>query len=56
MRAALAPAGRLVLIEYRKEDPMVPSRYELKATACSSAVTAALAKACRSKVRGICVA
>ena len=33
MRAALAPAGRLVLIEYRKEDPMVPSRYEHKATA-----------------------
>jgi predicted methyltransferase len=30
MRAALAPAGRLVLIEYRKEDPTVPIRYEHK--------------------------
>jgi ubiquinone/menaquinone biosynthesis C-methylase UbiE len=30
MRAALKPGGRLVLLEYRKEDPDVPIRYEHK--------------------------
>ncbi len=32
MRAALRPGGRLVLIEYRKEDPSVPIRLEHKMT------------------------
>ena len=30
IRAALKPTGRLVLLEYRKEDPMVPIRFEHK--------------------------
>ena len=30
MRAALKPDGRLVLLEYRKEDPDVPIRLEHK--------------------------
>jgi SAM-dependent methyltransferase len=30
IRAALKPAGRLVLLEYRKEDPSVPIRFEHK--------------------------
>jgi ubiquinone/menaquinone biosynthesis C-methylase UbiE len=30
MRAALKPTGRLVLLEYRKEDPSVPIRPEHK--------------------------
>jgi SAM-dependent methyltransferase len=30
LRAALKPAGRLVLLEYRKEDPAVPIRFEHK--------------------------
>jgi ubiquinone/menaquinone biosynthesis C-methylase UbiE len=30
LRAALKPTGRLVLIEYRKEDPAVPIRFEHK--------------------------
>ncbi len=30
IRAALKPAGRLVLLEYRKEDPRVPIRFEHK--------------------------
>jgi SAM-dependent methyltransferase len=30
IRAALKPAGRLVLLEYRKEDPDVPIRFEHK--------------------------
>jgi ubiquinone/menaquinone biosynthesis C-methylase UbiE len=30
LRAALAPGGRLVLLEYRKEDPTVPIRAEHK--------------------------
>jgi ubiquinone/menaquinone biosynthesis C-methylase UbiE len=30
MRQALKPGGRLVLLEYRKEDPDVPIRYEHK--------------------------
>jgi predicted methyltransferase len=30
MRAALKPDGRLVLLEYRKEDPAVPIRPEHK--------------------------
>jgi SAM-dependent methyltransferase len=30
MRAALTPGGRLVLLEYRKEDPTVPIRQEHK--------------------------
>lgn len=32
MRAALKPGGRLVLLEYRKEDPTVPIRIEHKMT------------------------
>jgi ubiquinone/menaquinone biosynthesis C-methylase UbiE len=32
MRAALKPGGRLVLLEYRKEDPKVPIRIEHKMT------------------------
>ncbi len=32
MRAALKPGGRLVLLEYRKEDPFVPIRLEHKMT------------------------
>jgi len=32
MRAALKPGGRLVLLEYRKEDPTVPIRFEHKMT------------------------
>lgn len=32
MRAALRPQGRLVLLEYRKEDPTVPIRFEHKMT------------------------
>ena len=32
IRAALRPSGRLVLLEYRKEDPMVPIRFEHKMT------------------------
>ena len=32
MRAALKPGGRLVLLEYRKEDPEVPIRLEHKMT------------------------
>ena len=30
IRAALRPGGRLVLLEYRKEDPAVPIRFEHK--------------------------
>ena len=30
IRAALKPGGRLVLLEYRKEDPAVPIRFEHK--------------------------
>jgi SAM-dependent methyltransferase len=30
IRGALKPGGRLVLLEYRKEDPMIPIRYEHK--------------------------
>ncbi len=30
LRAALKPGGRLVLLEYRKEDPQVPIRFEHK--------------------------
>ena len=30
IRAALKPTGQLVLLEYRKEDPMVPIRFEHK--------------------------
>jgi ubiquinone/menaquinone biosynthesis C-methylase UbiE len=30
MRAALRPGGRLVLLEYRKEDPSIPIRFEHK--------------------------
>jgi len=30
IRAALKPDGRLVLLEYRKEDPGVPIRFEHK--------------------------
>ncbi|MGE3704488.1 MAG: class I SAM-dependent methyltransferase [Vicinamibacterales bacterium] len=30
MRAALKPGGRLVLLEYRKEDPSIPIRFEHK--------------------------
>ena len=30
IRAALKPGGRLVLLEYRKEDPSVPIRFEHK--------------------------
>jgi len=32
MRAALKPGGRMVLLEYRKEDPKVPIRFEHKMT------------------------
>ena len=32
MRAALKPGGRLVLLEYRKEDPRIPIREEHKMT------------------------
>jgi hypothetical protein len=32
MRAALKPDGRLVLLEYRKEDPAIPIRLEHKMT------------------------
>ena len=32
IRAALKPGGRLVLLEYRKEDPAVPIRLEHKMT------------------------
>ena len=32
LRAALKPSGRLVLLEYRKEDPSVPIRLEHKMT------------------------
>jgi SAM-dependent methyltransferase len=32
LRAALKPGGRLVLLEYRKEDPSVPIKYEHKMT------------------------
>ena len=32
MRAALKPGGRLVLLEYRKEDPSIPIREEHKMT------------------------
>jgi SAM-dependent methyltransferase len=32
VRAALKPGGRLVLLEYRKEDPNVPIRFEHKMT------------------------
>jgi ubiquinone/menaquinone biosynthesis C-methylase UbiE len=32
LREALKPAGRLVLIEYRKEDPAIPIRFEHKMT------------------------
>ena len=32
IRTALKPAGRLVLLEYRKEDPDVPIRLEHKMT------------------------
>jgi hypothetical protein len=32
MREALKPDGRLVLLEYRKEDPSVPIRIEHKMT------------------------
>jgi predicted methyltransferase len=32
MRAALKPGGRMVLLEYRKEDPNVPIRFEHKMT------------------------
>ncbi len=32
MRASLKPGGRLVLLEYRKEDPSIPIRFEHKMT------------------------
>jgi predicted methyltransferase len=32
IRAALKPDGRLVLLEYRKEDPSIPIRVEHKMT------------------------
>jgi hypothetical protein len=32
MREALKPGGRLVLLEYRKEDPSIPIRLEHKMT------------------------
>ena len=32
LREALKPAGRLVLLEYRKEDPRIPIRFEHKMT------------------------
>jgi SAM-dependent methyltransferase len=32
LRAALKPGGRLVLLEYRKEDPSIPIKYEHKMT------------------------
>lgn len=32
LRAALKPGGRLVLLEYRKEDPAIPIKYEHKMT------------------------
>lgn len=32
LRAALKPGGRLVLVEYRKEDPSIPIKYEHKMT------------------------
>ena len=32
MREALKPGGRLVLLEYRKEDPSIPIRPEHKMT------------------------
>ena len=32
LREALKPAGRLVLLEYRKEDPSIPIRFEHKMT------------------------
>lgn len=32
LREALKPAGRLVLLEYRKEDPAIPIRFEHKMT------------------------
>ena len=30
LRAALKPGGRLVLLEYRKEDPTIPIKFEHK--------------------------
>jgi predicted methyltransferase len=33
MKTALAPGGRLVLVEYRKEDPSIPIRPEHKMSA-----------------------
>ena len=32
LRSALKPGGRLVLLEYRKEDPTIPIREEHKMT------------------------
>jgi len=32
LREALRPGGRLALIEYRKEDPRIPIRFEHKMT------------------------
>jgi ubiquinone/menaquinone biosynthesis C-methylase UbiE len=32
LRAALKPGGRLVLLEYRKEDPTIPIKFEHKMT------------------------
>jgi SAM-dependent methyltransferase len=32
LRASLKPGGRLVLLEYRKEDPSIPIKYEHKMT------------------------
>ena len=38
LRAALKPGGRLVLLEYRKEDPQVPIRFEHKMSVAEARV------------------
>lgn len=52
MRLALKPGGRLVLLEYRKEDPTVPIRFEHKMTVAEAKMEIEAAGFTLSKVDG----
>ncbi|MGE3513031.1 MAG: class I SAM-dependent methyltransferase [Vicinamibacterales bacterium] len=52
MRTALKPGGRLVLLEYRKEDPTVPIRFEHKMTVAEAKMEIEAAGFTLSKVDG----
>ena len=52
MRAALKPGGRLVLLEYRKEDPTIPIRLEHKMTVAEAKLEVEASGFTLSKVDG----